>query len=132
MILATAVADTSLGQWGTFISIVLFAIGSFYIKVKSDKKETLAQQIQKEQRDCLRQIEIGQAAHNGKLSKVTEINALHYESAMHISQARHEELIRVLNNNCKAQPVNVQQINRSPEESSVSVNKTNKEKGNTV
>jgi hypothetical protein len=101
MMLATETSGTSIGQWGTFISIVLFAVGSLYAKVKDSKKDSLAQQIQKEQRDCLRQIEVGQSTQNGKLAKVTELNESHYTAVMEISRARHEEMLRALNNICK-------------------------------
>lgn len=110
MIMAEA-SGTSLGQWGTLVVVVLGAIGMFITRIKDSKREDLAQEIQKEQRDVMRQIKQGQDLQNGKLSKVTELNESHYTAVMHISRARHEEMLRALTGSCKAQAVVVQQVN---------------------
>lgn len=103
--------ETSLGQWGTFITLVIGAIGlqiNAWRKHKYDQaNESDKKQIQIEQRDVLRQLEVGQAKQNGKLSEVVSINLAH-----------HEELIRSLQTNCRAQPVLVQQLNQTPKEKS--------------
>ncbi len=107
MILAAA-SDTSIGQWGTLIVIVLGAVGALYMKVQDSKKDNVAQEIQKEQRDLMKKINDGQNLQNGKLATVVQVN-----------QAYHDELIRALASSCKAQPTVVQQINQPKKEGQV-------------
>lgn len=97
-------SQTSIGQWGTFIVIVAGALGALLLKFKESKKEDLAQQIQIEQRDCMRQIEKGQSLQNGKLAEVLSVN-----------RAYHDEVVRALPLICKAQAVVIQQLNQQPE-----------------
>jgi hypothetical protein len=98
-------SDTSLGQWATLIVVVLGAIGMLWTRIHDAKREDLAQQIQKEQRDYMRQIKQGQDLQNGKLATVVEVN-----------KAYHDELIRAVTTTCKAQPVLVQQVNQPKKE----------------
>jgi len=101
-------STTSLGQWGTFIVLIIGAIGlqvNAWRKHKSDTKIDEANLIlQSEQRDVLRQIEKGQALQNGKLANVVSVN-----------EAHHAELIRSLQVTCRAQPVVIQQVNKPPQ-----------------
>lgn len=83
-------------------------------QIREEKREVAALAIQIEQRDVLRQLEIGQTAQNGKLSKVTELNEVHYQTVIEISKTRHEEMLRVMQGNCKAQPVQIIQQNSQP------------------
>jgi hypothetical protein len=97
--------ETSLGQWGMLIVMVLGAVGVLWSRIHDGKKEDLAQQIQKEQRDVMKQIKQGQDLQNGKLATVVSVN-----------EAYHNELIRALQSTCKAQPVQVLQVNQPKKE----------------
>jgi translation initiation factor 2 gamma subunit (eIF-2gamma) len=94
-------SDTSLGQWGMLIVMVLGAIGALWIKIQDSKKDSVAQEVQKEQRDSLKELLKGQTAQNGKLAEVVKVNDIY-----------HNALISALNTTCKAQPVLVQQVNQ--------------------
>ena len=85
MILAEA-SQTSLGQWGTLVVMVLGAVGALWIKIQYAKKDNVAKQLQQEQRDYMKKINDGQNLQNGK--------ALQPLSKR--SKAYHDELIRTL------------------------------------
>jgi homoserine dehydrogenase len=95
---------TSIGQWGMFIVMVLGAVGALVLKFIDNKKENLAQQIQIEQRDCMRAVEKATTIQNGKLSEVLAVN-----------EAHHAELIRTLNTTCKASCINFQASIKLPD-----------------
>lgn len=87
-----------------FIVMVLGAVGALVLKFIDNKKENLAQQIQIEQRDCMRAVEKATTIQNGKLSEVLAVN-----------EAHHAELIRTLNTTCKASCINFQASIKLPD-----------------
>ena len=109
MIFAEAIqnvhSDTPVGTWATLILGIIAAVGFQINSWRKDKRESedrkSVQAVNIETRDVLRQIEKGQSTQNGTLSKIYDVNESH-----------HTEMLRVLQTNCKATPVLVQQVNK--------------------
>jgi triphosphoribosyl-dephospho-CoA synthetase len=98
-------SDTPVGMWLMLITGIIAAIGfqvNSWRKNKREQEDRLIEnQTSIEIRDVLRQVEIAGNTQIGKLETVVEIEKIH-----------HEELIRTLQTNCKAQPVQVTQVNK--------------------
>lgn len=103
---------TAIGTWSLLIGLIAKELRSLWKEKKDSEREDKKILIQEDQKEYLRRLEIGQVAQNGKLSKVTETNALHYNAVIEISKIRHEEMLRAVTSSCKSVPVVVQQNNQ--------------------
>ena len=104
----SASAPTPAGTWvivSGMVTMILGFIAKWAADARKDRNDKDARErdlvTNIEIRDALRQIEVGTEKQNGKLDVVVRVD-----------QAHHEELIRVLQTNCKAQPILVQQVNQ--------------------
>lgn len=123
MILAES--ETTLGQLGVFITLVLTGIGALItviVKARSDSSykkekaelEKYKLEIQIQQRDAIRAVEVQIGVQNGKLSTVMADNNAHYNAHLEVSAMRHQQLLDGFKSCCHGQPVQINQIVQPP------------------